>query len=190
MNETFKEILKDIDIESEDAILVISDKIFITETIQAIKEKATEEAFDVFIGAQTIGCWKSDGLAIGIFGNFPVIVPYIPSVMENLNLFEVSEKIKNVIKVFPLGTDFTQNNQDYCDTINFLEGHERFIKNKEKFGKYPASEAMKMRNDYRNSTEAADNYLEKLWGYGSPNNEGWGYLTDYLKKNLNARLWK
>jgi tRNA nucleotidyltransferase (CCA-adding enzyme) len=71
MNQTIKEILKDIDIESEDAILAISENLFINEPISGIKEKATAEAFTIFVGAQTIGCWKWDSLTVGIFWKFP-----------------------------------------------------------------------------------------------------------------------
>ena len=43
MTNTFKELLSKINIDSEDALLEISEKIFIDKPISKIKEKATKE---------------------------------------------------------------------------------------------------------------------------------------------------
>ena len=49
--------------------------------IQKIKENISNEAFQVFIGVQTIGNWKSDPWWIGVFGNNPELVPYIEKML-------------------------------------------------------------------------------------------------------------
>jgi hypothetical protein len=133
MNSTFQGVLSGTQLETEDALLKISDTIFLNEPIHIIKEKATEAAFTIFVGVQIIGCWKSGGWAVGVFGNFPEIVPYACETLAALGLHDVSVKVSEIKEAFPEGTDFTQNDQAYCDVINFLEGHDRYIKNKEKF---------------------------------------------------------
>ena len=190
MNTTFKELLSGINIDSEDALLEVSDKIFIDKPMSEIKEKATKEAFNIFIGVQVIGCWKSDGWNIGIFGNFPEIVPYTSIALRDIGLNQISDIVLEIIETFPAETDFTQNNQDYCDVINFLGGHNRFIKDKEKFKKYSEKEIVELRKKHFNSLEKAEKLVENLWSYNSPNIEGWGIVIDYLKKNINSKLWK
>lgn len=190
MNTTFKELLSSINIDSEDALLEISDKIFIDKPISAIKEKVTKEAFNIFIGVQIIGCWKSGGWNIGVFGSFPEIVPYASITLRDIGLNQISDIVLEIIETFPEETDFTQNNQDYCDVINFLGGHNRFIKDKEKFEKHSETEIIEIREKHFNSLEKADELVENLWSYNSPNIEGWGIVIDYLKKNINSKLWK
>ncbi|GAL64870.1 MAG: hypothetical protein ABJD66_02570 [Cellulophaga sp.] len=190
MNTTFKELLSDTNIDSEDALLEVSDRIFIDKPISQIKEKATKEAFNIFICVQIIGCWKSDGWNIGIFGNFPEIVPYASIALKNIGLNQISDIVLEIIETFPEGTDFSQNNQDYCDVINFLGGHNRFIKDKEKFEKYSEKEIVDIKEKHFNSLEKAEKLVGNLWSYNSPNIEGWGIVIDYLKKNINSKLWK
>lgn len=187
---TIREILNGISIETEEALFKISDKIFIEESIEEIKNKTTLEAFAIFIGVQTIGCWKSGGWAIEIFGNYPEIVPYIPSAMKSLQLENVAKLVEKTIHLFPEETDFTKNDQDYCDVINFLEGHYRFIKNKEKFEKYSSEEKSQIRENYRNAIEKLEKEVDQIWGYNAPNQEGWGNIIYFLKNNLNVKIWK
>jgi hypothetical protein len=187
-NNTFKEILENINVDSEEALWAISDKIFIDKPIEIIKEQSTKEAFNLFIGVQIIGCWKSGGWAVGVFGNFPEIIPYAYDALNTIGLNNVANKVSDIIKTFPEGTDFRQNNQDYCDVINFLEGHERFIKDKCKFEKYSEAEKLSIRKNYIDAIESAEKLTDKIWSY--ENLECWSNLTNYLKKNINARLWK
>ncbi|WP_264551879.1 hypothetical protein [Flavobacterium sp. N2038] len=187
---TIQEILNGISIETEEALLEISDEISIKESIGEIKNKATLEAFTIFIGVQTIGCWKSGGWATGIFGNYPEIVPYIPSAMKSLQLENVAQLVEKAIHLFPEKTDFTENDQDYCDVINFLEGHDRFIKNKQKFEQYSSEEKSQIRENYHNAIEKLEKEVDPIWGYDAPNQEGWGNIIHFLKSNLNAKIWK
>ena len=187
---TFKEILNNIPVESEKALLEISDKVFINEPIREIKDKATFEAFTIFIGVQTIGCWKSDGWDTGIFGNFPEIVPYIPEVMKTLQLENIAKLVEETIHSFPEGTDFTKRDQDYCDVMIFLEGQDRFIKDKQKFEHYSSDEKSQIREKYHKAIEKLDLEVDSLWGYDAPNLEGWGNIVNFLKNNLEAKIWK
>ena len=188
--QTFEEILNGIPIESEKALLEINDRVFLKEPIVKIKNKTTPEAFTIFIGCQTIGCWQSDGWEVGIFGNFPEIVPYIPEVMKILQFENIAELVEEVVHSFPEGTDFTKNDQAYCDVINFLEGHDRFIKEKQKFEKYSPDEKSQIREKYRNAVEKLDKEAELLWGYKSAPAGGWSNIIDFLKNNINAKIWE
>ena len=188
--QTFEEILNGIPIESGKALLKINDRVFIKEPIVEIKNKATPEAFTIFIGCQTIGCWQSDGWGIGVFGNFPEIVSYIPEEMKKLQFENIAVLVEEVIHSFPESTDFTKNDQAYCDVINFLEGHDRFIKEKQKFEKYSPNEKYQIREKYRIAVEKLEKEAEFLWGYKSAPEGGWGNIIDFLKNNLNAKIWK
>ena len=189
-NRTIKEILSNIPIESERALLEISDKIFSNEPISEIKKKTTSTAFTIFIGVQTIGCYKSDGWADGIFGNFPEIISYIPDVMRSLQLDTIAKLVEKTIDAFPIGTDFTKRDQDYCDVINFLEGNDNHIKNKQKFDSYSAEKRQQVQEKYADSINRLDSAVETLWGYNASNHEGWGPVMDFLKNNLNDKIWK
>jgi len=187
--QTFEEILNGIPIESEKALLEINDRVFIKEPIVEIKNKTTPEGFTIFIGCQTIGCWQSDGLD-GVFGNFPEIVSYIPEEMKKLQFENIAVLVEEVIHSFPEGTDFTKRDQFYCDVINFLDGHDRFIKDKQKFEKYSPDEKSQIRERYRNAVEKLDKEAELLFGYESAPEGGWVNIIEFLKNNLNAKIWK
>ena len=187
---TFEEILNGISIESEEALLAINDRVFIEEPIVEIRNKTTQEAFTIFIGCQTIGCWQSDGWETGIFGNCPEIVLYIPEVMKKLQFQNIAKLVEEVIRSFPEGTDFTKNDQAYCDVINFLEGHDKFIKDKQKFEKYSPDEKSQILEKYRTAVEKLDEETEFLWEYKSAPEGGWANIIDFLKNNLNAKIWK
>ena len=186
--QTFEEILNGIPIESGKALLKINDRVFIKEPIVEIKNKATPEAFTIFIGCQTIGCWQSDGCD-GIFGNFPEIVPYISEEMKKLQFENIAKLVEEVIHSFLESTDFTKRDEAYCDVMNFLDGHDRFIKEKQKFDKYSPDDKSQIRKKYRNAIEKLDKEAEFLWGYNAPKG-GWGNVIDFLKNNLNAKIWK
>jgi len=188
--QTFEEILNGIPIETEKALLEINDKVFLKEPIVEIKNKTTPEAFTIFIGCQAIGCWQSDGWGMGIFGNFPEIVPYISEVMRKLQFENIAELVEEVFYLFPKGTDFTKNDQAYCDVINFLEGHDSYIEDKQKFEKYSPDEKSQIREKYRNAVEKLDKEADLLWGYQSAPAGGWGNIIDFLKNNLKAKIWK
>jgi hypothetical protein len=188
--QTFEEILNGIPIESEKALLEINDRVFIKEPIVEIRNKTTQEAFVIFIGCQTIGCCYSDGWETGIFGNFPEIVLYIPEVMKKLQFENIAKLVEEVIHSFPEGTDFTKRDQAYCDVINFLEGHDRAIEDKQKFEKYSPAEKSQIREKYQTAVEKLENETESLWEYKSAPEGGWANIIDFLKNNLNAKIWK
>jgi len=188
--QTFEEILNGIPIESEKALLEINDRVFIKEPIVEIKNKTTPEAFTIFIGCQTIGCWQSDGWDSGIFGNFPEIVLYIPEAMKTLQFENIAKLVEEVIHSFPEGTDFTKRDQAYCDVSNFLGGHDRFIKEKQKFEKYSPDEKSQIREKYRNAVEKLEKETEFFFGYDFAPEGGWGNIIEFLKNNLNAKIWE
>ena len=86
-------------------------------------------------------------------------------------------------------TQVTKRDEAYCDVMNFLDGYDRFIKEKQKFDKYSPDDKSQIRKKYRNAIEKLDKEAEFLWGYNASKG-GWGNVIDFLKNNLNAKIWK
>ena len=38
--------------------------------------------------------------------------------------------------------------------------------------------------------EKLEDATESMWGYNSPDNEGWGVVSRYLEKHLQDNFWK
>lgn len=167
--------------QNEMDLAEISDRLWQIGTLTEIKEKVCPELFVIHIGVNMIGIWKGDGWGSVISEN-AVLVPYIPSNLETLNLQDLKAAFERVISVFPDFVVFENDTAAYVDAINFLQ-NARFRISDERLLKYNKEERAQMSRSYQDYLNELEKLTEPLWGYNAPD-EGWGDMLKYIHAHI------
>lgn len=146
-----------------------------------IKEKVTAELFNLHIGINMIGIWKSEGWD-SIIAEQADFVPYIPVVLQELELCDVRDAFENVIALFPEETVFKSNNEEYYDIYNFFTSFSHKAQN-EKLKAVAPEKRREMVKAKRHKVSFLDELTEQYW---SDNTEmaGWKQVFDYIHKKV------
>lgn len=114
-----QDVIEDFDNLDEETLVQLSDKLWEMGSLDDIKEKVSPELFQVHIGMNVIGIWKYEGWD-SILGEHADFVPYIPQVLQELEMFDIKQAFEDVIALFPEDTVFASDNEAYYDIYNFL----------------------------------------------------------------------
>lgn len=191
--EKINDVLQGMDINTEDAIVTLSDKIWEIGNISEIKEQVSDAVFTFHIVANVIGNYKGDGWQSIIEEN-PELLPYISQAMFEIGLPNVGEATKNITNIFPLKMDvLSLDEEKFCEVVNFLHGIREgkyFTITMGELKGYTQKEREQLTSQYLAVCEKIDNTTENMWDYDSPDNEGWGVVSRYLGKHLQDNFWK
>ncbi len=91
-----KDVIENLNNLDVSAFAQLSDKLWELGNLEDIKEKVSPELFNLHIGINMIGIWKSAGWD-GIIGEQADFVPYIPVVLQKLELCDVRDSFENVM---------------------------------------------------------------------------------------------
>ncbi len=91
-----KDVIENLNNLDVSAFAQLSDKLWELGNLEDIKEKVSPELFNLHIGINMIGIWKSEGWD-GIIGEQADFVPYIPVVLQKLELCDVRDSFENVM---------------------------------------------------------------------------------------------
>lgn len=183
--EKIGDILQGMDINSENAIATLSDKIWEIGSIDEIKSHVSDATFTFHVVANVIGNCKGDGWQ-SIIEDHADLLPYISGAMYEIDLGDVAVATKNIVNIFPLDIS-TLTSKDFCKVVRFMKGLETDLDILKKYGE---AEQEKISKQYFETIHKLDDMVAKKWWYGSPDNEGWGVVSRYLKKHLQDNLWK
>lgn len=187
--EKFSDVLQGMDINTEDTIVTLSDKIWKLGHINEIKKQVSDTAFTFQIVANVIGSYKGDGWQ-SIIEDHAELLPYISQAMFNVGLSNVGEATKNIVDIFPSNLDvFSLNSKEFCEVVNFLKGIQ-FNTTIENLKEYSEDEQEKMSGQYFDTIHKLDDVAAQMWAFGCPDNEGWGMVSKYLEENLQGSFWK
>lgn len=173
---TLKECLKDAKRIDEDTLVELSDKLWELGTVEKIKEKVSPELFTLHIGMNMIGNWKCEGWW-GIISEQAELVPFIPDTLEAFGLPALKTAFENIISCFPKDTIFS-NDDNYCDTINFLQ-NARFKVSNERLNVISLEKRKEMVENIHRYLEELEQLTGPLWGYSSEN-DGWKAVLDFI----------
>lgn len=161
---------------------------FSIDSVSNLQAKCTPETFAIYVCFQTIGCWQSGGLAIGVFGNFPQLVPYIPKIVSEIGYQDIGKAIQNIIKVFPKQTNFSQNDTLYCDILNFMENPRRKTTHA-LLQAITAGEKQRYHQKYIETLDIAETLIETQW-FWETKEEEYKKLKAYCKVHKAKRIFK
>ena len=177
--EKISDVLQGMDVNTEDAIVTLSDKIWEIGSIDEIRQQVSDVTFTFHVVTNVIGNCQGDGW-MSIVEYHADLLPYISSAMYEIGLDKVGEATKNIANIFPLDISVLSDSE-FCKVVNFMKGHKTDL---EELKKYSESEQEKMSEQYFDTIDKLDEIAEKLWYYGCPDNEGWGVVSRYLEKHL------
>jgi len=183
--EKISDVLQGMDINTEDAIVTLSDRIWEIGNIDEIRQQVSNAAFTFHIVANVIGNCKCDGW-MSIVEDHADLLPYISCAMSEIGLNKVSEATQNISNIFPLDISVLSS-KEFCKVVNFVKGRQTDL---EALKKYSESEQEKMSEQYFDTIDKLDDIAAELWDYGCPDNEGWGVVSRYLGKHLQDNFWK
>lgn len=183
--EKISDVLQGMEVNSEDAIVTLSDRIWKIGNIDEIKKQVSDATFTFHVVANVIGNCKGDGW-LSIIENHVDLLPYISCTMYEIGLDKIGEATRNICNVFPLDVS-TLNSKEFCKVVNFMEGHATDL---EVLKKYSETEHEEMSKEYFATINKLDDMAAKIWNYGCPDNEGWGIVSRYLEKHLQDNFWK
>ena len=183
--EKISDVLQGMDVNTEDAIVTLSDKIWEIGSIDEIRQQVSDVTFTFHVVTNVIGNCQGDGW-MSIVEYHADLLPYISSAMYEIGLDKVGEATKNIANIFPLDISVLSDSE-FCKVVNFMKGHKTDL---EELKKYSESEQEKMSEQYFDTIDKLDEIAEKLWYYGCPDNEGWGVVSRYLEKHLQDNFWK
>lgn len=163
------------------AFAQLSNKLWELGSLDDIKEKVTVELFNLHIGINMIGIWKSEGWD-SIIGEQTDFVPYISTVLQELELCDVRDAFENVIALFPEETVFNSDNEEYYDIYNFFTSFSHKARN-EKLKAVTPEKRREMVKLMRQRVSLLDALTEKYWGDDSEM-AGWKRVYDYIHKNV------
>lgn len=174
-----EDVIEDLNNLDEAAFAQLSDKLWELGSLDDIKEKVTAELFNLHIGINMIGIWKSEGWD-SIIGERADFVPYIPLFLQELELCDVRDAFENVISLFPEGTVFKSDNEEYYDIYNFFTSFSHKAQN-EKLKAVVPEKRREMVKAKRQKVSLLDELTEQYW---SDNAEmaGWKQVFDYIHK--------
>ena len=181
----YEQFLQGMDVNTEDAIVTLSDKIWEIGSIDEIRQQVSDVTFTFHVVTNVIGNCQGDGW-MSIVEYHADLLPYISSAMYEIGLDKVGEATKNIANIFPLDISVLSDSE-FCKVVNFMKGHKTDL---EELKKYSESEQEKMSEQYFDTIDKLDEIAEKLWYYGCPDNEGWGVVSRYLEKHLQDNFWK
>lgn len=119
--EKISDVLQGMDINTEDAIVTLSDRIWEIGNIDEIRQQVSDAAFTFHIVANVIGNCKCDGW-MSIVEDHTDLLPYISSAMYEIGLDKVGEATQNIANIFPLDISVLSDGE-FCKVINFMKGH-------------------------------------------------------------------
>ena len=165
------------------AFAQLSNKLWELGNLDDIKEKVTPELFHLHIGINMIGLWKSEGWD-AIIGEHAYFVPYIPVVLREFELPDIRERFENVISLFPEGTVFRSDNEEYYDVYNFLTtfGHKT---QSEKLKAIAPEKRRELVKSMRQNVNFLDELTELYWSDFSEK-AGWKQIFHYIHKHINV----
>ncbi|MBD3592558.1 hypothetical protein [Bacteroides sp. GM023] len=191
--EKISDVLQGMDVNTEDAIVTLSDKIWELGNIGTIKEKVSDVVFTFHVVANVIGNYKGDGWQSIIEENRELL-PYISQAMYEIGLPTVGEATKNIAYIFPLKMNvLSLDEKKFCEVVNFLRGISEgkyFTITIDELKGYTETEREHLTSLYLAEQEKINAVTEKMWNYDSPDNEGWGVVCRYLEKHLQDNFWK
>ena len=191
--EKISDVLQGMDVNTEDAIVTLSDKVWEIGELSEIKNQASDAVFAFHIVANVIGIYKGDGWQAIIEENTELL-PYISHAMYEIGLDKIGDATKNIEQIFPLNIDvFSLDEDQLCEVVNFVRGSREgkyFTITMEELKGYTSEERKQITAKYSEACEKLEDATESMWGYNSPDNEGWGVVSRYLEKHLQDNFWK
>lgn len=191
--EKFSDVLQGMDVNTEDAIVTLSDKVWEIGELSEIKNQVSDAVFAFHIVANVIGIYKGDGWQAIIEENTELL-PYISHAMYEIGLDKIGDATKNIEQIFPLNIDaFSLDEDQLCEVVNFVRGSREgkfFTITMEELKGYTPEERKQITAKYSEACEKLEDATESMWGYNSPDNEGWGVVSRYLEKHLLDNFWK
>ena len=157
----------------------ISEELWKLGSLENIKENVSPEVFYLHVGINMIGIWKSEDWS-GILGEQADLVPYIPWVLEALCLPDIREAFEKVIELFPEGTVFKSDSEEYYDIYNFLGTFSYKVQN-EKFKTIAPEKRREMVKLMRQRVKVLDELTEQYWQEDAEAG-GWKRILDYVQK--------
>lgn len=176
-----EDVIGDLNVLDGAMLAKISDKLWELGNWDDIKEKVSAELFNLHIGINMIGIWKSEGWD-SIIGEQADFVPYIPMVLHELELFDVQGAFENVISLFPKETVFRSDNEEYYDIYNFFTTFSHKTQNENLKAIVP-EKRREMVKAMRQKISLLEELTEQHW---SDNSEmaGWKQVFDYIHKKV------
>jgi hypothetical protein len=191
--EKISDVMQGMDVNTEDAIVTLSDKVWEIGELSEIKNQVSDAVFAFHIVANVIGIYKGDGWQAIIEENTELL-PYISHAMYEIGLDKIGDATKNIEQIFPLNIDvFSLDEDQLCEVVNFVRGSREgkyFTITMEELKGYTSEERKQITAKYSEACEKLEDATESMWGYNSPDNEGWGVVSRYLEKHLQDNFWK
>lgn len=191
--EKISDVLQGIDVNTEKAIVALSDKIWKIGDLSEIKNQVSDTVFAFHIVANVIGLYKGDGWQAIIEENTKLL-PYISHAMYEIGLEKIGDVTKNIEQIFPLNIDVLSLDEgQLCEVVNFVRGTREgkyFTITMEELKGYTPEERKQITAKYSEVCAKLEDATENMWEYNSPDNEGWGVLSRYLEKHLQDNFWK
>ena len=191
--EKISDVMQGMDVNTEDAIVTLSDKVWEIGELSEIKNQVSDAVFAFHIVANVIGIYKGDGWQAIIEENTELL-PYISHAMYEIGLDKIGDATKNIEQIFPLNIDvFSLDEDQLCEVVNFVRGSREgkyFTITMEELKGYTPEERKQITAKYSEACEKLEDATESMWGYNSPDNEGWGVVSRYLEKHLQDNFWK
>lgn len=191
--EKISDVMQGMDVNTEDAIVTLSDKVWEIGELSEIKNQVSDAVFAFHIVANVIGIYKGDGWQAIIEENTELL-PYISHAMYEIGLDKIGDATKNIEQIFPLNIDvFSLDEDQLCEVVNFVRGSREgkyFTITMEELKGYTSEERKQITAKYSEACEKLEDATENVWNYGSPDNEGWGVVSRYLEKHLQDNFWK
>ena len=178
---TISDMIEELNHLDADVFLELCDRLRKLGGLEEIKEKVSEELFNLYIGINIIGIWKSDGWC-NILAENADFVPYISAALQELELEEIRNAFENVLSLFPEETVFKSDCSNYYDIYNFLTIFDYKVENE----KLKLIDPQKKREMVKQTREKIV-FLEKLtsqyWEYHCER-DGWKQIIDYIHKKV------
>lgn len=149
--------------------------------MEDIKANVGTELFYLHVGINMVGIWKGEGWG-GIIGEQADLVPYIPIVLEELDLSDIRAAFEGVIGLFPQGTVFKSDSAEYYDIYNFLGTFSHKVQN-EKLKTIAPEKRREMVKLMRQKVRILDKLTEQYWQDDSEAG-GWKQVLDYVHKKI------
>lgn len=191
--EKISDVLQGMDVNTEEAIVTLSDKVWEIGELSEIKNQVSDTMFTFHIVANVIGIYKGDGWQ-SITEENTELLPYISHAMYEIGLDKIGEVTKNIEHIFPLNIDvFSLDEEQLCEVVNFVRGTREgkyFTITMEELKGYTPEERKQLTAKYSEACEKLEDVTKNMWDYDSPDNEGWGVVSRYLEKHLQDNFWK
>ncbi len=191
--EKISDVLQGMDVNTEDAIVTLSDKVWEIGELSEIKNQVSDTVFAFHIVANVIGIYKGDGWQAIIEENTELL-SYISHAMYEIGLDKIGDATKNIEQIFPLNIDTLSLDEDQlCEVVNFVRGSREgkyFTITMEELKGYTSEERKQITAKYLEACEKLEDATENIWGYNGPDNEGWGVVGRYLEKHWQDNFWK